>query len=85
MEFYITHLRRRFCLWVKRCMRHCGMAEGSFLTICLLSLGTLAGLGLPQKSRKKAAVVLTGSFLLTALPLIGHFLRLWPKTQKYTG
>ena len=46
------------------------------LKLCLLSLGLLAGMQLPEKHRKTARVAAVVIFVATYLPLMTKFLRI---------
>lgn len=46
------------------------------LKLCLLSLGLLAGMQLPEKHRKTARVAAVVIFVATYIPLMTEFLRI---------
>ena len=46
------------------------------LKLCLLSLGLLAGMQLPEKHRKTARVAAVVIFVATYIPLMTKFLRI---------
>ncbi len=52
------------------------------LKFCLFSMGILAGMRIPEKNRKKAAVIALFTFLITYIPLMAKFIWIMAENEK---
>ncbi len=54
----------------------------AMLKFCLFSMGLLAGMGIPEKGRKKAGMMAALVFLATYIPLMAKFIKIAIKKEE---
>ncbi|MDD2215487.1 MAG: permease of phosphate ABC transporter [Eubacteriales bacterium] len=58
----------------QRYIRHMNIVDFALLKICLASMGTILGISMPKKHKKKVAIGAGVIFALTYAPLMAKFL-----------
>ena len=62
-------------------IRRATWKDFALLKICLLALGLLFGLALPNKARKPVGVIAAVLFVLTYIPVMGKFLQIGSRKE----
>lgn len=66
---------------VKRYFRDAGVLTTALLKFCLLSLGVIIGLFIPDTARTATLIVCAVVFVVTYVPLMVKLYRVWKKRK----